>query len=163
MRVYGIGNAKVENDMPARLTRRGLIAGGLSAAAFIIGSRCALAEPADVEAELKRLFAGRPTADGKIKLDLPEIAENGAQVAIHFEVESPMTAADYVKSFHLFAGGNPAPAVFTYHFTPDAGRAAGSNKIRLAKSQIVIAVAEMADGTLYSAKSPIEVTIGGCG
>ncbi len=148
----------------ARPSRRELlVAGGLSAAALLIGSRCAFAEPADVEAELKKLFAGKPMQDAKIKLDLPEIAENGAQVAISFAVESPMMPDNYVKSLHIFADGNPTPSVFTYHFTPEAGRAAGTNKIRLAKTQNIVAVAEMSDGTLYSAKSPIKVTIGGCG
>jgi len=148
----------------ARPSRRELlVAGGLSAAALIIGSRCAFAEPADVEAELKKLFGGKPMQNAKIKLDLPEIAENGAQVALGFEVESPMTPDNYVKSLHIFANGNPLPSVFTYRFTPEAGRAAGTNKIRLAKTQDIVAVAEMSDGTLYTAKSPIKVTIGGCG
>jgi len=152
------------NQKFARPSRRDLlVAGGLSAAALIIGSRCAFAEPADVEAEIRKLFGAKTMESGKIKLDLPEIAENGAQVAISFEVESPMTADNYVRSFHVFADGNPLPTVYTYHFTPDAGRAAATNKIRLAKTQNIIAVAEMSDGTLYTAKSPIKVTIGGCG
>jgi len=100
---------------------------------------------------------------GKIKLNLPEIAENGLAVPISFEVESPMTPDNYVKSLHVLSEGNPFPTVFTYHFTPGAGRAAGSNKIRLGKSQNIVAVAEMSDGTLYTAKSFIKVTIGGCG
>ncbi|MGO9473004.1 MAG: thiosulfate oxidation carrier protein SoxY [Rhodomicrobium sp.] len=148
----------------ARPSRRELlVAGGLSAAALMIGSRCAFAEPADVEAELKKLFGGKPMQNAKIKLNLPELAENGSQVAIGFEVESPMKPDSYVKSLHIFADGNPFPQVFTYHFTPEAGRAAGTNKIRLAKSQNIVAVAEMSDGKLYTAKTPIKVTTGGCG
>jgi sulfur-oxidizing protein SoxY len=148
----------------ARPSRRELlVAGGLSAAALIIGSRCAFAEPPDVEAELKKLFGGKPMQDAKIKITLPEIAENGIQVPISFEAESPMTPDNYVKSLHIFADGNPFPQVFTYHFTPEAGRAAGTNKIRLAKTQNIIAVAEMSDGTLNMVKSPIKVTLGGCG
>jgi len=146
-----------------RPNRRALLGEGLSVAALIIGLRSAFAEPADVEAALKKLFAGKDMKSGKIKLSLPEIAENGALVPFTFEVESPMTPDNYVKSFHVFADGNPLPAVLTYHFTPESGRAAGTNKIRLAQTENVIAVAEMSDGTLYAAKSPVKVTISGCG
>ena len=147
----------------AGASRREMLKAALSAAALIVASRCAVAEPADVEAELKKLFGGKPLGEGKIKLDIPQIAENGLVVPINFEVESPMTPESYVKSFHVFADGNPNPQVFTYHFTPESGRAAGSNRIRLARTENVIVVAEMSDGTLYSAKSEVKVTIGGCG
>ncbi|MBI4723703.1 MAG: thiosulfate oxidation carrier protein SoxY [Rhodomicrobium sp.] len=145
------------------LSRRQILMSGLGAAALVIASRPAFAAPAEVEAELKKLFADKPMASGKIKLDIPQIAENGAVVPINFEVESPMTPADYVKSVHVFADGNPTPNVFSYHFTPEAGRAAGSNRIRLGKTQNIVAVAEMSDGKLYTAKSEVKVTIGGCG
>jgi sulfur-oxidizing protein SoxY len=38
-----------------------------------------------------------------------------------------------------------------------------STRIRMAKTQNVIAVAEMSDGTLYRAVRNVKVTIGGCG
>ncbi|MGA7324254.1 MAG: thiosulfate oxidation carrier protein SoxY [Rhodomicrobium sp.] len=147
----------------ADASRRDVLRAALTAAALVVAARSALAEPADVEAELKKLFGGKPIGEGKIKLDIPQIAENGLVVPINFEVESPMTPESYVKSFHVFADGNPNPQVFTYHFTPESGRAAGSNRMRLARTENVIAVAEMSDGTLYTAKSEIKVTIGGCG
>ena len=60
---------------------------------------------------------------GKIKLDVPEIAENGLVVPINIEVESPMTEADYVKAVHVFADGNPLPGIVSYSFTPACGKA----------------------------------------
>jgi sulfur-oxidizing protein SoxY len=84
-------------------------------------------------------------------------------VPMKVEVESPMTADDYVRSVHVFADGNPAPQVLVYHFTPESGRAAATARIRLGQSQTVIAVAEMSGGALYMAKTPVEVTVGGCG
>jgi sulfur-oxidizing protein SoxY len=140
-----------------------LTAAGLTAAASLIGSRTAVAEPTDVEAALKRLFGGRPMPSGRLKLDVPAIAENGLVVPVNIEVESPMTADNYVRAVHLFADGNPAPNVYSYRFTPESGRAALSNRIRLAKTENVIAVAEMSDGTLFMARSEVKVTIGGCG
>jgi sulfur-oxidizing protein SoxY len=140
-----------------------LTAAGLIAAASLIGSRRAVAEPGDVEAALKKLFGGKPVSSGKVKLDVPAIAENGLVVPVNIEVESPMTADNYVRAVHLFADGNPAPNVYSYRFTPESGRAALSNRIRLAKTENVIAVAEMSDGTLFMARSEVKVTIGGCG
>jgi sulfur-oxidizing protein SoxY len=116
-----------------------------------------------VAAELKKLYGDKPMADGKIKLDLPEIAENGLVVPLNVDVESPMTDGDYVKAVHVFADGNPLPQVVTYKFTPQSGKAAASVRMRLAQTQNVIAVAEMSNGTLYTAKAQVKVTIGGCG
>jgi sulfur-oxidizing protein SoxY len=140
-----------------------LVKSGLAAAALIISSRAAIAEPADVEAEFKKLFGDKSMDAGRIKLDIPQIAENGLVVPVNVEVESPMTSGNYVRAIHLFSDGNPNPNVYSYRFTPESGRAALSNRIRLAKTQNVIAVAELSDGTLYTAKSEVKVTIGGCG
>jgi sulfur-oxidizing protein SoxY len=102
-------------------------------------------------------------AEGRIELVLPQIAENGNTVPIEIRVDSPMSEADYVKSIHVFADGNPNPNVATYHFTPANGEARFAARIRLAKTQNVIAIAEMSSGELYMAKSEVKVTIGGCG
>jgi sulfur-oxidizing protein SoxY len=145
---------------PTRRQALQLAAGAFAAA---LAPNLALATEAQVADELKKLFGGKSMAEGKVKLDLPEIAENGLVVPLNLEVESPMTAADYVKAVHVFADGNPLPQVVTYHFTPASGRASASARMRLAQTQNVIAVAEMSDGKLYSAKAQVKVTIGGCG
>ena len=49
------------------------------------------------------------------------------------------------------------------HFSPAMGEAKAALRIRLGGTQNVIAVAEMSDGTLYTSKQQIKVTIGGCG
>ncbi len=131
--------------------------------AAVLAPRLALATEAQVADELKKLFGAKPMGEGKVKLDLPEIAENGLVVPLNVDVDSPMTDADYVKAVHVFADGNPQPQVVTYHFTPASGRAAASTRMRLAQTQNVIAVAEMSDGKLYTTKAQVKVTIGGCG
>ena len=123
----------------------------------------AFATPAQVETEMGKLYAGKPMAEGKIMLDLPPIAENGLVVPLNFEVESPMTAENYVKSLTFFSQGNPNPVVASYHFSPLMPKAAGQMRIRLAGTQYVVAVAEMSDGTLYQSRKEVKVTIGGCG
>ena len=59
--------------------------------------------------------------------------------------------------------GNPRPEVATFHFTALSGTAAATTRMRLAKTQNVIALAKMADGSVYMDKKEVKVTIGGCG
>jgi sulfur-oxidizing protein SoxY len=63
----------------------------------------------------------------------------------------------------ILATGNPTPPVATFNFGPAAGSQAASTRIRLAKTQDVVALAKMADGSVVQASSTVKVTIGGCG
>ena len=63
----------------------------------------------------------------------------------------------------LLASGNPEPAVATFTFGPAAGSQMAATRIRLAKTQEVIALAKMADGSIKKAQATVKVTIGGCG
>ncbi|MGE0849880.1 MAG: thiosulfate oxidation carrier protein SoxY [Hyphomicrobiaceae bacterium] len=145
-------------------TRRSvMIAASAAAAAALLGPRLASATSAHVEAEIAKLYAGKALSEGKIKLDLPTIAENGLVVPLNFEVESAMTDKDHVKAVHVFADGNPNPGVASFYFTPMMPKAAAQFRLRLAQTQNIVAVAEMSDGKLYTAKREVKVTIGGCG
>ena len=73
-----------------------------------------------------------------------------------------MTEADHPRAIHVLAPRNPFLRVATFHFTPASGKARLSTRIRLAKPQNVIAVAEMSDGSLLMTKSWVEVEIDGC-
>ena len=74
-----------------------------------------------------------------------------------------MTAEDYVKAVHIYADGNPVPNVATFRFSPESGKARVSTRMRMRKSQNIVAVAEMSDGSVYMGKKAVKVTIGGCG
>lgn len=137
-------------------------AGG-SITAFVLGTSAASATPDQVAAEIKKLIGDKKLNEGKIKLDLPSIAENGLVVPLGFEVESPMTEADYVKAVHLFAEGNPIPQIASFRFTPMSPKASASIRIRLAQSQNIVAVAETSGGEFFTARKEVKVTIGGCG
>jgi len=101
--------------------------------------------------------------EGKVALTLDEIAENGNNVPFEIAVESPMTDGDYVKSLYLLSTANPQPGVARFHFTPLSGKAAVKGRMRLARTQDVIALAEESNGAFLIATRRIEVTIGGCG
>ena len=146
------------------LTRRSTLAAGASAIlAAMLAPKMAFATESEVAAEIKKLYGDKPMGQGRIKLDVPEIAENGLVVPVTIDVESPMTEADYVKAVHVFADGNPLPFIVSYMFTPDCGKASASARMRLAQTQNIIAIAEMSNGSLFSTKAQVKVTIGGCG
>jgi sulfur-oxidizing protein SoxY len=143
--------------------RSALISASAAACAMMLAPRLAMADAALVSEELKKLFGDKKLVEGKIKVDLPQIAENGLVVPITVEVESPMTDTDYVKALHIFAEGNPLPGVATFKFTPACGKAMASTRMRLSQTQNVICVAEMSNGSLHTSKTEVKVTIGGCG
>ncbi|CAN1723933.1 sulfur-oxidizing protein SoxY [Hyphomicrobium sp. 1Nfss2.1] len=140
-----------------------LSVGGLAAVALSATSSHVQAAVADVDTIVTKLTAGKKVADGRIAIELPSIAENGLVVPLNFTVESPMTADDYVKAVHILADGNPNPQIADFAFTPMSPKASAQIRIRLAKTQNVIVVAEMSNGDFYSTKKEVKVTIGGCG
>jgi len=118
-----------------------------------------------VEATIKRLFGNRAisSADGKVKLEAPLIAENGSVVPVTVEVDFPMIPNKYVKSIYIISDKNRRPLNAKFSLTPEVGKAAISTNIRLAETTDVRAVVEMNDGALYMAKQEVKVTVGGCG
>lgn len=143
--------------------RQFLATGGIAALAAALAPRMAFADEKAVAEEIRKAFGDKPQAAGRIKLDVPQIAENGLVVPINIDVESPMTADDFVKAVHVFADGNPLPRVVTYRFAPECGKASASTRMRLAQTQNVICIAEMSNGALFAARTEVKVTIGGCG
>lgn len=122
----------------------------------------ALASVEDVRAAMKEYLNGVEPKEGRVKLTIPQVADNGATVPYTVKVDSPMTDADHVKTIYVLADGNIFPRAAAFHLTPDCGAAEVSARMRLAKSQNVYALAAMSDGSFYLAKSAVKVTIGGC-
>lgn len=149
-----------------RVSRRELLTlfGASTVAAMGISLTApAMANPNAAATAIKKITSGKEEMSSKVILDTPQIAENGSTVPITVRVNSPMNADDNVKSLHLWADGNPNPNVASFHFTEMSAKAQVATRIRLMKTQNVIAVAEMNDGSFALAKSKIKVTIGGCG
>jgi sulfur-oxidizing protein SoxY len=114
---------------------------------------------------MKRLFGDRPIKDGEVlvKVDFPQIAENGSVVPISVTVDSPMTPASYVKSIYIVADKNRIPFVTRVTLAPEAGRAFMGANIRLGETGDLRAIAEQSNGTLLMVKREVKVTVGGCG
>jgi sulfur-oxidizing protein SoxY len=148
------------------LTRRqalALSAGAAALAAAGLDATAAFADAALTEKSLMEFTGGKKPETGKVTLTTPEIAENGNTVPISVSVDSPMTEKNYVQSVMLLADGNPNPGVATFNFTPMSGQASATTRMRLAKTQNVLAIAKMNDGSVYMDKKQVKVTIGGCG
>ena len=112
---------------------------------------------------INEITKGLGATESDIYLDLPEIAENGNQVKVSFEMDSPMTETDYVKTVYIFADGNPSPNVAKFYFTPQMGSCSATTRMRLSKTQNVYLLAENNDGQFHMTNAKVKVTIGGCG
>lgn len=151
--------------MTTALNRRQALAIGVGAAAMaVVGESVHPAFAAnDYEEVIKKFTGGKTPTVGRVRIDAPEIAENGNTVPMTISVESPMTPASHVTDVLVVADGNPRPGVVTFHFTPESGAAEANTRIRLANTQFLTAVARMNDGSFFSARKEVKVTIGGCG
>jgi sulfur-oxidizing protein SoxY len=152
--------------MAERPSRRGILkaAGTLAGASALLrlSARPADATPEMMQDAVRAAIGEAPVKKGKVKLDLPPLVENGNSVPCTVTVESPMTAADYVKAIHIFNEKNPQPNVISVRLGPRAGRATLSTRIRLADTQIVTAIAEMSDGTCWSDDIYVIVALAAC-
>ena len=115
----------------------------------------AFKQKSDADA-IKSLYGKAAEPSDKVKLDAPEIAENGAVVPISVST----TLAD-VTSISLLVSENPNALVASYKI-PSGTVPTVANRIKMAKTSNVIAIVE-AGGKLYSATKEVKVTVGGCG
>lgn len=105
---------------------------------------------------IKALYGKTAEASDKVKLDAPEIAENGAVVPVSVTT----TLAD-VTSISFLVSENPVVLVASYKI-PAGTMPSVANRIKMAKTSNVIVVVE-AGGKVYSTTKEVKVTVGGCG
>jgi sulfur-oxidizing protein SoxY len=99
---------------------------------------------------------------GRVKLELPVLADNGNSVPMKVSVESPMSEADHVKVIRLISERNPEREMAVFHFGPRSGAAEVTSRVRLAGSQTVTAIAEMSDGSQWMDSAHVQVTLSAC-
>jgi sulfur-oxidizing protein SoxY len=154
-----------QKEPPLVFDRRQFAAAAGALALLAVAQRPASAQQPEPlwQQALKTLVGDAKPIEGKVLLELPEIAENGNTVPLTVSVDSPMTATDYVKAIHVLATENPQPGVATFRFTPLSGKASAASRMRLARTQEVIGLAELNDGKFLIGRRTVKVTIGGCG
>lgn len=128
----------------------------LAAPSALLLSSPTVATVDQVAVLIRDFAAGAPVADGRVRLDLPVLVENGNAVAMSIEVDGP------VRDIAVFADGNPLPEVLRLRLGPAAGAARFDTRIRLATSQTVTAVARLDDGTCWRDQVELLVTIAAC-
>ena len=141
-------------------TRRAFIAGATIVCVLPFAS--AHATPEAMAAAIKEVVGTGTIREGKVKLDLPPLVENGNTVPLTVSVESPMTPADHVKAIHVFNEKNPQPHVFSARLGPQNGKAVIATRIKLADSQKIIAIVETSTGQFFSASADVIVTLAAC-
>jgi len=124
--------------------------------------RPARATPEELAAAISAFAAGGAVRAGRVKLEVAPLVENGNVVPITVSVESPMNEGDHVKAIAVFNERNPQRDVAVFRLGPRAGRATVSTRIRLATSQQLVAVAQMNDGSCWTQKVDVIVTLAAC-
>jgi len=109
-----------------------------------------------VDDAVKLLYGKSAEKSDKIKLDAPEIAENGAVVPI-----SVTSTLPDVTAIAFLVAENPNALVAAYRI-PAGTMPSVANRIKMARTSNVIVVVE-AGGKLYSTTKEVKVTVGGCG
>ena len=118
--------------------------------------------PEVMRAAISDMFGESEIKTGRVALKIPPISENGYSVSVDIDVESQMSAQNYVKRVALFSPRNPVPLIAQYQFSPQSGRARIRTQVRLAGTQTVHAIAEFSDGTLWRGTASPLVTIAAC-
>jgi sulfur-oxidizing protein SoxY len=141
---------------------------GLAGSAAVMGAvpivtlRPSEATPAMLASAIRNVVGTSVVQAGRVKIDVPPLVENGNTVPMTVTVTSPMTAEDHVKSIHVFNEKNPQPNIGNFYLGPRAGRAQISTRIRLADSQKIVAIAQLSDGSFWSASADVVVTLAAC-
>lgn len=156
---------------PADALRRlflGQACGHVALAALVAGGLLrpgpALASPRNTPAFESRVLSEALTLIGaseapqspEVQLLLPEIAENGAVVAVEIISNLPDT-----RRISLVVDKNPMPLTCQFEFGPGV-RPRLATRIRMAETSLVRAVVE-AGGKTFTALREVKVTLGGCG
>ncbi len=152
-------NTDVATDIDPR--RRRVLAAGSALVALAI-ARPALADAGELEAALAAYAGGREVRPGRVTIEVARLVDNGNTVPVTLRVDSPMSAADYVRAIALFNERNPERDVARFALGERNGRAVVSTRIRLATSQRLVAIATMSDGSLWSGAVDVVVTLAAC-
>jgi sulfur-oxidizing protein SoxY len=146
------------------ITRRGFLLLGLtstSAWSQLPPNIEAIRKAAFQEA-IRKVVGNAQVREGKVKLDVPPLVDNGNIVPLSVEVESPMSATDHVKAIHVFTERNPQPYVLSSYLGPRSGRARIATRARIADTGTVMAIAQLSDGSFWSHSVRVIVTLSAC-
>jgi sulfur-oxidizing protein SoxY len=142
------------------IARRQLLGAAAGAGAAALMCRPARATPEAMQTAIATFTGGAVVRDGRVKLDISPLVENGNTVPVTLSVPGLEPAA--VRRMALFTERNPQPEVAVFTLGPLAGRAQVATRLRLATSQTVVALAQLADGSVWQHRVDVVVTLAAC-
>jgi sulfur-oxidizing protein SoxY len=134
----------------------------LAAPALLLLPGGAGASPEAMAEAIRGFTDGAEVRPGRVAMDISPLVENGNTVPLSVIVDSPMTEEDHVRAIAVFNERNPQPHVITVRLGPRSGRAILATHIRLATSQTLLAVAQLSDGSFWSDRAQVVVTLAAC-
>lgn len=145
------------------LTRRDVLIAGSVGFAGVAFFSPQSARANDEALDLVKQLTGRTaTVSDRLHLTMPADFSTGYTVPMNLDIDSPMTEADHVRQIRVYAPQNPLIEVASFHFVPQRSLPRVATRIRLAKPQHVVAVAEMNDGNLLMTTTWVRVATDGC-
>jgi sulfur-oxidizing protein SoxY len=111
---------------------------------------------------IEPITQGSPLLAQGVSITAPILADNGSLVPMTVQVQSPMTAADHVSHVYLLSQRNPVTRMAVFTLGPWNGRAEVSTRVRLAGSQVVVALARLSNGEFRYAQMDMIVTESAC-
>jgi sulfur-oxidizing protein SoxY len=134
-----------------KFTRRDALTLGLGATA---ASLLPFSASAACEDAIAVFTGGKEPGEGDISLRLPASVKDGSSVPVLAEAPGAVALA-------LFATSNPAPQIATVRFGPLSEHQSLLTRIRLSRSQDIVAVARLADGSYIQDRKSVRVALGG--
>jgi sulfur-oxidizing protein SoxY len=111
---------------------------------------------------VEKITGGAPLREGRVKLDIPTLSDNGHAVPLRISVSSAMNEADHVRAIHVLSEKNPRPVIAVFHLNPSCGRAEISTRVRLNGAQNLLVIAAMSDGSYWASSAEVIVTETAC-
>ena len=147
---------------PASPPRRRVLAGAVALAAWpALPLRAASPSLPDIP-ELAAFLAGRQPRLERLVLDVPRLADDGNAVPARLALPGPFLPGAQVRTLALFSERNPVPTIMVLDYPLPVPRVEFETRIRLAGTQRLVAVAVLADNSVYAAVAEVEVSSSAC-
>jgi len=149
-------------NAPPSTTRRAALAGAACSAAALGLARRAAADQAHLDAAIRQLTGPARVEPRGVKVEMPELAENGFSVPIVVEVGPDALVGRHVETIHILSERNPVTEISSIRLGKRAGRARIASNVRLAESQRVVALARLSDGSFLRGETSVLLTLAAC-
>lgn len=108
------------------------------------------------------VFGGEPEPLQGLKVQLPAVVEDGAQVPLRITFDQPLEPGEYVETLQVQAPHNPEPDVISVEYLQAITPVRLATRIRLSESQLVTIRAQSNTGRHWQTDVPVRVALSGC-